>query len=173
MLDLLEIWSTCSRTIKYPSKKLDSETLILCKALLLIQHILCYFRNAVITVTGFDRPNLYLAVNLKSSNVVDDLREMFVRDGSTITFEGPTIIYCPTKKATEKVAAELAGKFKFKFYCSIFFLLGKEILSRCSLCWMKLLNIATLYAAGPCHWSYEEGSSLWCVGKYRGWLLAW
>lgn len=59
-------------------------------------------------VTSFDRPNLYFSVRLKDKDVVSDLERLMVRDGLVKKFPGPTIIYCPTKKATEKVAEALS-----------------------------------------------------------------
>ncbi|XP_046391204.1 Werner syndrome ATP-dependent helicase-like [Ischnura elegans] len=68
-----------------------------------------HLRNPVVTCTGFDRPNLYLKVLPKSSNVIDDLRPfMFKQDGHW-TFKGSTIIYCPTKKKTTSIADCLKG----------------------------------------------------------------
>lgn len=54
--------------------------------------------------TSFDRPNLYFAVSLKGDDVYSDFLQLFVKDDLKVRFPGSTIIYCPTKKATEKVA---------------------------------------------------------------------
>lgn len=64
-------------------------------------------------VTSFDRPNLYFSVRLKDSDkdIVGDLERLMVRDGLLKKFPGPTIIYCPTKKVTEKVAEALSREF--------------------------------------------------------------
>ncbi|NXI73786.1 WRN helicase, partial [Anseranas semipalmata] len=66
-------------------------------------------KNPVVTCTSFDRPNLYLEVGRQSGNILRDLKQFLTRKGSSSTyeFEGPTIIYCPSKKATEKVVSEL------------------------------------------------------------------
>ncbi|XP_069111387.1 bifunctional 3'-5' exonuclease/ATP-dependent helicase WRN-like isoform X1 [Argopecten irradians] len=56
-------------------------------------------RNPLQVCTGFDRPNLYLSVSMKT-NQVDDIRSQMIKKGSSYEFDGPTIIYCPTKKAT-------------------------------------------------------------------------
>ncbi|XP_077531508.1 bifunctional 3'-5' exonuclease/ATP-dependent helicase WRN-like [Haemaphysalis longicornis] len=52
-------------------------------------------KNVVLTCTSFDRPNLYLDVRRKGV-LIDDLREAIPQDGS------PTIVYCPTRTATEE-----------------------------------------------------------------------
>ena len=56
------------------------------------------------------RPNLYLSVQHKS-NMTDDLRDMMVKQGGQFEFEGPTIIYCPTKKSAEQVEQGVKCKF--------------------------------------------------------------
>eukprot|EP00073_Rattus_norvegicus_P053479 XP_017455863.1 PREDICTED: Werner syndrome ATP-dependent helicase isoform X1 [Rattus norvegicus] len=61
-----------------------------------------------ITCTGFDRPNLYLEVERKTGNILQDLKPFLVRKTSSAwEFEGPTIIYCPSRKVTEQVTVEL------------------------------------------------------------------
>jgi hypothetical protein len=42
---------------------------------------------------------------VKSSDVSKDLKAHMTRNGSKFEFEGSTIIYCPTKKATMETAA--------------------------------------------------------------------
>ncbi|XP_021253034.1 Werner syndrome ATP-dependent helicase isoform X2 [Numida meleagris] len=66
-------------------------------------------KNPQITCTSFDRPNLYLEVGRQSGNILRDLKQFLIRKGSSSTyeFEGPTIIYCPSRKATEQVILEL------------------------------------------------------------------
>ncbi|XP_027247088.1 Werner syndrome ATP-dependent helicase isoform X2 [Cricetulus griseus] len=65
-------------------------------------------KNPQITCTGFDRPNLYLEVGRKTGNILQDLKPFLVQKSSTAwEFEGPTIIYCPSRKMTEQVTAEL------------------------------------------------------------------
>ncbi|NXS53533.1 WRN helicase, partial [Brachypteracias leptosomus] len=66
-------------------------------------------RSPQVTCTSFDRPNLYLEVGRQSGNILKDLKQFLSRKGSTSTyeFEGPTIIYCPSRKSTEQVVAEL------------------------------------------------------------------
>ncbi|XP_071076279.1 bifunctional 3'-5' exonuclease/ATP-dependent helicase WRN isoform X2 [Desmodus rotundus] len=64
--------------------------------------------NPQITCTGFDRPNLYLEVGRKTGYILQDLKQFLVqKTSSTWEFEGPTIIYCPSRKMTEQVTAEL------------------------------------------------------------------
>lgn len=75
-------------------------------------NIFSIFRQPVITVTSFDRPNLYLEAKLKSKTVLEDILPLMVREPlGKYSPEGPTIIYCPTKKITEEVVSELRGKF--------------------------------------------------------------
>lgn len=38
-----------------------------------------------------------------------DLRSQMTKQGNQFNFDGPTIIYCPTKKATNEVAAIVKG----------------------------------------------------------------
>ncbi|NXF51423.1 WRN helicase, partial [Oceanites oceanicus] len=66
-------------------------------------------KNPQVTCTSFDRPNLYLEVGRQSGNIVTDLKQFLTRKGSSSAyeFEGPTIIYCPSRKATEQVVSEL------------------------------------------------------------------
>uniref|UniRef100_A0A8C5X5I5 DNA 3'-5' helicase n=1 Tax=Malurus cyaneus samueli TaxID=2593467 RepID=A0A8C5X5I5_9PASS len=65
-------------------------------------------RNPQITCTSFDRPNLYLEVGQQSGDICRDLKQFLTRKGSSVyEFEGPTIIYCPTRKATEQVVSVL------------------------------------------------------------------
>jgi Werner syndrome ATP-dependent helicase len=69
----------------------------------------------------FFRPNLFLSVNNKSSDVSKDLKAHMTRNGSKFEFEGSTIIYCPTKKATMETAAIVKGLiFKSVSYMLIF-----------------------------------------------------
>ena len=46
----------------------------------------------------------------KSGSVKEDLRTQMEKVGSSYTFSGPTIIYCPTKKITSDVANIVKGK---------------------------------------------------------------
>ncbi|XP_045142745.1 Werner syndrome ATP-dependent helicase isoform X2 [Echinops telfairi] len=65
-------------------------------------------KNPQITCTGFDRPNLYLEVGRKTGNILQDLKQFLIKSASSAwEFEGPTIIYCPSRKMTEQVTAEL------------------------------------------------------------------
>ncbi|XP_014740422.1 PREDICTED: Werner syndrome ATP-dependent helicase isoform X7 [Sturnus vulgaris] len=65
-------------------------------------------RNPQVTCTSFDRPNLYLEVGQQSGDIMRDLKQFLTRKGSSVyEFEGPTIIYCPTRKATEQVVCAL------------------------------------------------------------------
>uniref|UniRef100_A0A8C0DF13 Bifunctional 3'-5' exonuclease/ATP-dependent helicase WRN n=1 Tax=Balaenoptera musculus TaxID=9771 RepID=A0A8C0DF13_BALMU len=71
-----------------------------------------------ITCTGFDRPNLYLEVGRKTGNILQDLKQFLVQKTSTAwEFEGPAIIYCPSRRMTERVTAELK---KLKLACGTY-----------------------------------------------------
>ncbi|KAM8785196.1 bifunctional 3'-5' exonuclease/ATP-dependent helicase WRN [Rhynchonycteris naso] len=65
-------------------------------------------KNPQVTCTSFDRPNLYLEVGRKTGDILQDLKQFLVQNTSSAwEFEGPTIIYCPSRKKTEEVTAEL------------------------------------------------------------------
>lgn len=73
-----------------------------------------FLRNPLQTVTSFDRPNLYISVSLKSNSIVDDLKSLMVQTDDdhgtkkkTFRFDGPTIVYCPTKTMTGDVCNAL------------------------------------------------------------------
>uniref|UniRef100_A0A673SSW9 DNA 3'-5' helicase n=1 Tax=Suricata suricatta TaxID=37032 RepID=A0A673SSW9_SURSU len=75
-------------------------------------------KDPQITCTGFDRPNLYLEVGRKTGNILQDLKQFVVqKTSSTWEFEGPTIIYCPSRKMTEEVSAVLR---KVKLACGTY-----------------------------------------------------
>uniref|UniRef100_A0A914W2P8 ATP-dependent DNA helicase n=1 Tax=Plectus sambesii TaxID=2011161 RepID=A0A914W2P8_9BILA len=59
-------------------------------------------RDAKITCTGLDRPNLYLRVCKKTTSG-QDLRPLLVNGDSGPHFGGPTIIYCPTRDKVEEI----------------------------------------------------------------------
>ncbi|XP_060534740.1 bifunctional 3'-5' exonuclease/ATP-dependent helicase WRN-like [Cylas formicarius] len=61
-------------------------------------------RNPQISCSGFDRPNLYFAVNYQSGNAFADLTKLMVRKRGLWRFHGPTIIYCITRKDTETIS---------------------------------------------------------------------
>ncbi|NWS70781.1 WRN helicase, partial [Crotophaga sulcirostris] len=66
-------------------------------------------KNPQVTCTSFDRPNLYLEVGKQSGDILKDLKQFLTRKGSSSAyeFEGPTIIYCPSRKVTEQVVSQL------------------------------------------------------------------
>ncbi|XP_072440024.1 bifunctional 3'-5' exonuclease/ATP-dependent helicase WRN [Chiloscyllium punctatum] len=75
-------------------------------------------KNPRIVCTTFDRPNLYLEVGSKSSDIQQDLKPFLIkRDTFTFEFEGPTIVYCPSRKTTEQVAGELS---RMNIVCGIY-----------------------------------------------------
>lgn len=118
--------------------------------------------NPVVTCTSFDRPNLYLDVNRKSGDIIQDLKSFLMKKiGCAITlfinhlananffertagnifvdfleraagnifcwwkshfrgdyeFEGSAIVYCPSKKETERVTSAL---FKLGIRCGVY-----------------------------------------------------
>ncbi|XP_054556820.1 bifunctional 3'-5' exonuclease/ATP-dependent helicase WRN isoform X3 [Talpa occidentalis] len=83
-------------------------------------------KDPQITCTGFDRPNLYLEVGRKTGNILEDLKQFLVKKTNSWEFEGPTIIYCPSRKMTEQVTAELR---KLKLACETYHA-GMNIKSR-------------------------------------------
>uniref|UniRef100_A0A8C0IFL0 Bifunctional 3'-5' exonuclease/ATP-dependent helicase WRN n=1 Tax=Bubo bubo TaxID=30461 RepID=A0A8C0IFL0_BUBBB len=76
-------------------------------------------KNPQVTCTNFDRPNLYLEVGRQSGDILRDLKQFLIRKGSSSVykFEGPTIIYCPSRKTTEQVVSEL---IKLKVTCGAY-----------------------------------------------------
>ncbi|KFO87590.1 Werner syndrome ATP-dependent helicase, partial [Buceros rhinoceros silvestris] len=76
-------------------------------------------QNPQVMCTSFDRPNLYLEVGRQSGDILKDLKQFLTRKGSSSAyeFEGPTIIYCPTRKATEQVVSALV---KLNVTCSAY-----------------------------------------------------
>ncbi|XP_076040265.1 ATP-dependent DNA helicase RecQ-like isoform X2 [Oratosquilla oratoria] len=76
-----------------------------------VQNDICIclkLRHPDITITSFDRPNLYLEVRSKGNSILGDILPLLEKstDGS-YSVEGATIIYCPTKKAVEEVVNHL------------------------------------------------------------------
>lgn len=68
------------------------------------------FRSPVVTKTSFDRSNLYFEVKLKKKDILLDILPLMIKDSTgKYSPEGPTIVYCPTKKATKEVAEALRG----------------------------------------------------------------
>ncbi|KAM9455992.1 bifunctional 3'-5' exonuclease/ATP-dependent helicase WRN isoform 2-T2 [Clarias gariepinus] len=74
--------------------------------------------NPLVTCTSFDRPNLYLDVNRKSGDVIQDLKSFLVKKkGGDYEFEGSAIIYCPSKKEAERVTSAL---YKLGIRCGVY-----------------------------------------------------
>ncbi|KAJ8928763.1 hypothetical protein NQ314_018621 [Rhamnusium bicolor] len=65
-------------------------------------------KNPQILCTGFDRPNLYFSVHLKSTDPLTDFRRVMEREGGEWKFSGSTIIYCITRKNTETISLLLS-----------------------------------------------------------------
>ncbi|KYO31917.1 Werner syndrome ATP-dependent helicase [Alligator mississippiensis] len=77
-----------------------------------------HLRNPQVTCTSFDRPNLYLEVGRKTGSIPQDLKRFLIKKGSsTYEFEGPTIVYCPSRRITNQVAAEL---MKLNVVCGMY-----------------------------------------------------
>ncbi|XP_058268435.1 bifunctional 3'-5' exonuclease/ATP-dependent helicase WRN isoform X2 [Hemibagrus wyckioides] len=71
-----------------------------------------------VTCTSFDRPNLYLDVNRKSGDIIQDLKSFLVKKkGGDYEFEGSAIVYCPSKKEAERVTSAL---FKLGIRCGVY-----------------------------------------------------
>ncbi|XP_056425371.1 bifunctional 3'-5' exonuclease/ATP-dependent helicase WRN [Hyla sarda] len=67
-----------------------------------------HLHDPQITCTSFDRPNLYLEVARKTSNISRDLQPFLIKkQGPGWEFEGAAIVYCPSRKTSEQVTAEL------------------------------------------------------------------
>ncbi|XP_066261537.1 ATP-dependent DNA helicase RecQ-like [Euwallacea similis] len=64
-------------------------------------------RDPIFVCSGFDRPNLFFSVNIRSSSIMNDLKPFMTREQGCWEFNGPTIIYCITRKDTEDVSRTL------------------------------------------------------------------
>ncbi|XP_051539184.1 bifunctional 3'-5' exonuclease/ATP-dependent helicase WRN-like isoform X1 [Myxocyprinus asiaticus] len=77
-----------------------------------------HLSNTIITCTSFDRPNLYLDVNRKSGDVMQDIKRFLIKKkGGDYEFEGSAIVYCPSKKEAERVTAALC---KLGITCGVY-----------------------------------------------------
>jgi len=47
---------------------------------------------------------------MKHPDITKDLHSQMVRNGDLMEFEGPTIIYCPTKKSAETLTNAVKGE---------------------------------------------------------------
>ena len=56
-----------------------------------------------------------------------DIKSQMTKQNNKLSFDGPTIIYCPTKKATMAVAAVVKGKERFFYNLIIEFLFEKKL----------------------------------------------
>lgn len=70
-----------------------------------------YSRNPVVTISSFDRPNLFLAVGEKKGVVWTDLSPLMKKTDNKYHFEGSTIIYCLTRKETDEVNNVMQSKY--------------------------------------------------------------
>ncbi|XP_036385650.1 Werner syndrome ATP-dependent helicase homolog isoform X2 [Megalops cyprinoides] len=72
----------------------------------------------MITCTTFDRPNLFLEVLRKSGDITQDLRSFLVKKSmGDYEFEGPAIVYCPSRKEAERVSSALS---KLGILCGVY-----------------------------------------------------
>ena len=62
------------------------------------------------------RPNLFLTVKQKIGDVAMDFKEEMRKEGGKYHFDGPTIIYCQTKKKTEDVTAVLRSELILHYF---------------------------------------------------------
>ncbi|XP_076875860.1 bifunctional 3'-5' exonuclease/ATP-dependent helicase WRN isoform X2 [Brachyhypopomus gauderio] len=78
-----------------------------------------HLKDPLVTCTSFDRPNLYLDVNRKSGDIIQDFKPFLVKkkNQSDYEFEGAAIVYCPSKKESERVASTLA---KLGIRCGVY-----------------------------------------------------
>lgn len=72
--------------------------------------------SPVMVQSSFDRPNLFIGCSPRTGDVQRDLRSFFrmssAQSSTTRTrrvFDGPTIIYCPTRALVDSTAAALKG----------------------------------------------------------------
>lgn len=80
---------------------------------LFAKHLLFYSfrRSPEITITSFDRPNLYLEVKNKVKGIVENFLPFLHKEShGKYATDGSTIVYCPTKKSTEEVFQALSGQ---------------------------------------------------------------
>ncbi|XP_014291916.1 bifunctional 3'-5' exonuclease/ATP-dependent helicase WRN [Halyomorpha halys] len=66
-----------------------------------------HLRNPQTICTSFDRPNLFLSVSIKGSDLLTDLRNFINQQNLKNNGRGSTIIYCPTKKLADKIYSSL------------------------------------------------------------------
>ena len=60
--------------------------------------------------TFYFRRNIFLSLGNKGADVRKALQPQMIQQGKKVQFEGPTIIYCPTKKITDHIATVVNGK---------------------------------------------------------------
>lgn len=66
-------------------------------------------RNPQFSHTSFDRPNFYFAINRKSDFILNDFKTVMKCENGQWKFVGSTIVYCITRKHTEKVSDMLSS----------------------------------------------------------------
>jgi Werner syndrome ATP-dependent helicase len=100
--------------------------------------------DPLVTVTSFDRPNLYLSVSSKTNDIVRDLMPLMIEDVIDLPnggkkrvykFSGTTIIYTITKADTEEICIKLRN---FGLNCE-FYHAGLSMDKR-KKCQMKFIN---------------------------------
>uniref|UniRef100_UPI00358E91C4 bifunctional 3'-5' exonuclease/ATP-dependent helicase WRN isoform X2 n=1 Tax=Myxine glutinosa TaxID=7769 RepID=UPI00358E91C4 len=66
-------------------------------------------QNPKVTMTTFDRPNIFLEVRYRSKDIMTDLGQIFKNNRLQFELPGQTIVYCLTRSSTEAVAKALEG----------------------------------------------------------------
>lgn len=64
--------------------------------------------------TSFDRPNLFLSASIKGTDILKDIKDLFLK--FNINSTGSSIIYCATKKSADNIYGLLKGSFKYPYY---------------------------------------------------------
>lgn len=84
-----------------------------------VSNLFAIFISLITRLVFYFRPNLYLEVKRKTK-MYDDLRNVMrstmVGNKEILRFDGPTIIYCPTRSKCEKLCEYLICKSFFSFY---------------------------------------------------------
>ncbi|XP_073977389.1 ATP-dependent DNA helicase RecQ-like isoform X2 [Rhodnius prolixus] len=63
--------------------------------------------NPLMVCTSFDRPNLFLSASIKGTDILKDIKDLFLK--FNINSTGSSIIYCATKKSADNIYGLLKG----------------------------------------------------------------